>query len=186
MADEPVVAKLPEAKSKTGHWVQTERQAHEAWAALIGKAPKAAQLMHILTARVGRHNAVVVSQKVLQQIMGCSRPTVQRALDVLAADRWIEIRQIGDRGTVNAYVLNDRVVWNGPRDGIRHSLFSATVVLSSEEQTDAEHLGQQEPLRRLPRVGELQMPHGAGLPPVSQPTFDGFEPALPSMPDGDE
>src|SRR3546814_3456383 len=35
-----------------GHWVQTERAAHEAWASLIEKAPKAAQLMHILTARV--------------------------------------------------------------------------------------------------------------------------------------
>src|SRR3546814_7407962 len=46
-----------------GHWVQTERAAHEAWASLIEKAPKAAQLMHILTARVGEHNAVVVSQK---------------------------------------------------------------------------------------------------------------------------
>src|SRR3546814_11515597 len=46
-----------------GHWVQTERAAHEAWASLIEKAPKAAQLMHLLTARVGEHNAVVVSQK---------------------------------------------------------------------------------------------------------------------------
>lgn len=175
---------LPERRTPVGQWVQTEREAHEAWAILIGKSPKAAQLMHVLTARVGPHNAVVVSQKVLQQIMGCSRPTVQRALDVLAADRWIEVRQIGDRGTVNAYVLNDRVVWNGPRDGLRHSLFSATVVLSSEEQTDVQELGQQEPLRQLPRVGELQIAHGAGLPPMSQPSFDGFEMNLPAT--GDE
>src|SRR3546814_6743754 len=56
-----------------GHWVQTERAAHEAWASLIEKAPKAAQLMHILTARVGEHNAVVVSQKTLAALMKCSR-----------------------------------------------------------------------------------------------------------------
>lgn len=180
MNDLPARQKLPERKPRGGNWVQTEREAHEAWASLIGKAPKAAQLMHVLVARVGPHNAVVISQKVLQQLMGCSRPTVQRALDVLSGDRWIEVRQIGDRGTVNAYVLNDRVVWNGPRDGIRHSLFSATVVLSSDEQTDAEHLGHQEPLRQLPRVGELQMPHGDGLPPESQPSFSGFEVDLPT------
>jgi DNA-binding transcriptional MocR family regulator len=98
-------------RAPAAQWVQTERAAHEAWAALIAKAPKAAQLMHILTARVGEHNAVVISQKTLRSLMGCSRPTVQRALDVLSQDKWIEIRQIGESGTVNAYVINDRVAW---------------------------------------------------------------------------
>ena len=51
--------------------------------------------MHILTARVGEHNAVVVSQKTLSALMKCSRRTVQRAVDVLVEDRWIEVRQIG-------------------------------------------------------------------------------------------
>lgn len=169
-------------RAAKGHWVQTERAAHEAWAALIAKAPKAAQLMHLLTARVGDHNAVVVSQKVLQKLMGCSRPTVQRALDVLVKDRWIEIRQIGDRGTVNAHIINDRVAWSGARDGIRYSLFSAIVIASSDEQPDFESLGEQEPLRRLPSLfrDEKQLPSGEGLAPPSQPLFDGMEPDLPS------
>lgn len=173
---------LVERASK-GHWVQTERAAHEAWAALIAKAPKAAQLMHLLTARVGDHNAVVVSQKVLQKLMGCSRPTIQRALDVLVKDRWIEIRQIGDRGTVNAHIINDRVAWSGARDGIRYSLFSAIVIASSDEQPDAESLGEQEPLRRLPSLfrDEKQLPSGEGLAPPSQPLFDGMEPDLPAV-----
>ena len=98
--------------------MQTERAAHEAWAARIAKAPKAAQLMHVLTARVGENNAVVVSQKNLVKLTGTSRRTVQRALDVLIQDRWIETRQIGQNGTVNAYVINDRVAWTGKRDGI--------------------------------------------------------------------
>ena len=119
-----------------GHWVQTERAAHEAWASLIEKAPKAAQLMHILTARVGEHNAVVVSQKTLAALMKCSRRTVQRAVDVLAEDRWIEIRQIGENGTVNAHIINDRVAWSGKRDGLRYSLFSAAVIISEAEQPD--------------------------------------------------
>lgn len=173
---------LVERASK-GHWVQTERAAHEAWAALIAKAPKAAQLMHLLTARVGDHNAVVVSQKVLQKLMGCSRPTIQRALDVLVKDRWIEIRQIGDRGTVNAHIINDRVAWSGARDGIRYSLFSAIVIASSDEQPDAESLGEQKPLRRLPSLfrDEKQLPSGEGLAPPSQPLFDGMEPDLPAV-----
>jgi len=145
-------------KPPQGNWVQTERSAHEAWAALIAKAPKAAQLMHVLTARVGENNAVVVSQQNLVKLTGTSRRTVQRALDVLIEDRWIETRQIGQNGTVNAYVINDRVAWSGKRNGIRYSLFSATIIASDDEQPDRETLGQQEPLRKLPSLRHHQNP----------------------------
>src|SRR3546814_10678478 len=96
-----------------GHWVQTERAAHEAWASLIEKAPKAAQLMHILTARVGEHNAVVVSPKTLAALMKCSRRTIHRDVDVLAEDSWIEIRQIGETGPENVHIIIDRVACVG-------------------------------------------------------------------------
>ena len=177
---------LPEKKSAS-QWVQTERAAHEAWASLIERAPKAAQLMHILTARVGEHNAVVVSQKTLSALMKCSRRTVQRAVDVLIADRWIEVRQIGENGTVNAHIINDRVAWSGKRDGIRYSLFSAAIILSSDEQPDQSLLDELEPLRRVPSLfqGERQLPSGTGLPPISQPFFDGMEPDLPSTEEGE-
>jgi len=175
------VAQMP-TKQPQGNWVQTERAAHEAWAALIAKAPKAAQIMHILTARVGENNAVVVSQKNLMKLTGSSRRTVQRALDVLSKDRWIEVRQIGQNGTVNAYIINDRVAWSGKRDGIRYSLFTAAVIASDDEQPDRDDLGHQEPLRRLPSLyrDERQLPSGDGLPPPSEPPFPGMEPDLPS------
>ena len=138
--------------------------------------------MHILTARVGEHNAVVVSQKTLAELMKCSRRTVQRAVDVLVQDRWIELRQIGENGTVNAHIINDRVAWSGKRDGIRYSLFSAAVIVSDEEQPDREQLDNQQPLRRLPSLfrDERQMPAGDGLPPPSQPFLSGMEPDLPA------
>src|SRR3546814_448611 len=73
-----------------------------------------------------------------------------------------------------------RVVWSGPREGLRYSLFSATVVVSDSEQPDRDTLGKQEPLRRLPPIGERQLPHGDGLPPRSQPLLAGIEPDLPA------
>lgn len=166
-----------------GAWVQTERAAHEAWAGLMRESPNAAMLMHLLVARVGEHNAVVASQKVLANLMGRHINTVKNALRVLKDKNWIEIRQIGDRGTVNVYIVNDRIAWSGPRDGIRYSLFSARVLLSDEEQPDREGLDSQEPLRRVPNlfVGERQLPSGDGLPPISQPFFDGMEPDLPAI-----
>src|SRR3546814_8095833 len=80
----------------------------------------------------------------------------------------MEVRQIGENGTDNAYVLNYRVVWSGPREGLRYSLFSAPVVVSDSEQPERDTLGKQEPLRRLPPIGERQLPQGDGLPPRSE------------------
>ena len=173
---------LPASRQPRGTWIQTERAAHEAWAALIRKSPLAAQVMPVLTARVGEHNAVVVSQGTLASLTGASRRGVQNALKVLTDDRWIELRQIGERGTVNAHIINDRIAWSGPRDGIRYSLFSAAVILSDQEQPDRAELGQQEPLRRTPSLlpGEAQLPAGPGLDPPSQPFLGGMEPDLPA------
>ena len=181
-----VSQKIPE-KTPSGRWLQTERAAHEAWAKLIAEAPKAAQLMHLLVARIGENNAVVISQKNLIRLMGASRPTVQRAVKKLRDDLWIEVRQIGDRGTTNAYVVNDRVAWLGRRDGIRYSLFSAAVIISDDEQPDAAELDRQKPLRQIPSIGrgEQQLPTGPGLAPPSEPSFPGMEMDLPakSLPD---
>jgi DNA-binding transcriptional MocR family regulator len=173
---------LPAKQSLGNGWVQTDRASHEAWAVLIKRSPLAATLMHLLAARVGDHNAVVISQKTLANLANASRRGVQSALKILEQDRWIELRQIGPTGTVNAHVLNDRVVWSGPREGLRYSLFSAVVVISDDEQPDRVDLGQQEPLRRLPsrRPGEQQLPTGEGLPPPVEQALPGLEPDLPA------
>jgi len=175
---------LPEKPSyRPGAWVQTDREAHERWAQLAVRNPKASALLHILAARVGDHNAVVASQGTLAKIMGCSAATIKRALAELRAGNWIEVRQVGPTGSVNAYVVNDRVVWSGPREGLRFSLFTANVILTDEEQPDRASLGNQDPLMKLPRMfpGEQQLPAGPGLPPPSEPALPGLEADLPAI-----
>jgi hypothetical protein len=137
--------------------------------------------LHLLVARMGEHNAVVMSHGTMAQLMGRNRRTVQRALDVLTEGNWVEARQIGDRGTVCAYIVNDRVAWQGHRSGMRYSLFSAAVVVSDDEQPDQASLGAQSSLVRLPSLfpGERQLPSGEGLPPPSEPDLPGMEPELP-------
>src|SRR3546814_4924981 len=89
--------------------------------------PISGALLHLLAARVGDNNAVVVSHKTLAELLGVrSITTIKTAITALVSGNWIEVRRIGENGTVNAYVLNDRVVWSGPREGLRYSLFSAT------------------------------------------------------------
>lgn len=176
---------LPERQSK-GHWVQTERAAHEAWSNLIARNANAARLMHLLVARVGDNNAVVISQKALAKLLEVTDRTVRNSVALLAEENWLEVRQIGPSGTVNAYVINDRVAWTGKRDSLRFSLFSATVIAASDEQIDRAEIEAdkpQAPLRRIPSLfsGEKQLPSGPGLPPISQPSFPGMEPDLPAI-----
>lgn len=169
------------AESKPGQWVQTERKAHEDWANLIGRKPKAAMLLHHLVAKMGQQNAVVISQKTLSLLMACSLDTVQRALRVLEAELWIQVVKMNGPGTVAAYVVNDRVAWGQPRDQLRLSVFSATVVADIEDQ-DTASLGSIE-LRRIPALfpGERQLPSGEGISPPNQPALDGLEHDLPSL-----
>jgi DNA-binding transcriptional MocR family regulator len=132
---------------------------------------------------MGEHNAVVTSQKNLARLLGCHVNTIIRALRDLESDRWIEVRQIGGTGSINAYVVNDRVAWHGPRDGIRHSLFSATVLVSDDEQPDRHELDELPPLRKFPRLfpDEKQLPTGEGLPPPSEQALPGLEADLPAL-----
>ena len=166
-------------REPSGHFVQTDRATHEAWYQLTLSAPKASALLHLLANRVGEHNAVVASYPTLAEISGLSVSTIRRSIATLAEGNWIEVRKLGPSATVNAYVLNDRVVWTRARNDLRYSLFSATVLASETEQEDREALENQPPLRKLPKPGEAQLPSGDGLPPVSQPFLDGMEPALP-------
>lgn len=165
------------AKPKQGQWVQTEQRAHEEWASLIAKKPRAAQLLHHLVAQMGHQNAVVVSQKVLAQLMGVTDRTVRTAVAELVAENWIQLIRIG-KGKKAAYVVNDCVAWGQARNQLRLSVFSATVVADLDDQ-DPQILEHKE-LRRIPTLylGEQQSP---SLTPPSQPSIDGLEPKLTTL-----
>lgn len=189
MPDDNPTPALPSQKPR-GTWVQTERSAHEAWAMFLGLpgALNASRVLHLLIARMEDHNAVVISQKTLAGLLDIDTRTVRRAVAMLKEYHWIEARQIGDRGTVNAYIINDRVAWSGPRNGIRYSLFTARVIISDQEQPDCGEIGREAPLRKLPSLypDERQLPSGDGLPPQSQPSFPGMEPDLPATTHSDD
>ena len=145
------------ARNRPGRWVQTERKAHEAWAGLIERKPRAAMLLHHLVAQMGHQNAVVISQKTLAKLIGATDRTVRRAIADLVEERWIQVVRIGS-GREAAYVVNDRVAWGQSRDQLRLSVFSAAVVANIDEQ-DKATLANCE-LRRIPKLyqGEQQPP----------------------------
>lgn len=138
--------------------------------------------MHTLVAKMGHQNAVVVSHKVLARLLGCGPRTIIRALQDLERDRWIQIVQLGQTGTVNAYVVNDRIAWGQKREErINLSTFSAAIVADEADQDEftleARHL------RRLPMIypPEQALPAGAGET-GAQMLLDGMEPVIEGPP----
>lgn len=165
-------------------WVQTERAAHETWAKLAIESPRASALMHLLVAKMGPQNAVVISQKLLAQLMGCHERTVRRAAAELAAGKWIQIVQVGAAGSVNAYVVNSAVAWGEKRENItRTAVFSASIIASADEQPADAQLDAPPKLRQIPVLfsNERQLPTGEGAEPPAQPALDGLEHDLPSL-----
>lgn len=169
------------AEPELGRWVQTDRKAHEEWGKLAMQSPKSAALLHLLVARMGNKNAIVASQGVLAELMDCSLATVKRALAVLKENQWIEVVQVGSNGTVNAYVINDRVAWGQPRHLIPHlSTFSANVIASAKEQPSGA-IENKAPLMKIPVLfrGEIQLPAGEPAePPVQEALIPNDIPAL--------
>ena len=163
-------------RQKVNHFVQTDRATHEEWARLTAKRPAASAVLHLLAGSVGNQNAVVISQKTIAKALGISDRTVIRAIADLEAGRWLQVVKIG-AGRECAYVLNDRVAWADKRDNLRLSRFSAEVIADANDQSELTISDSD--LRKLPRFGEAQLPSGDGLPPVSQPFFEGLEPDLP-------
>lgn len=161
-------------------WVQTERAAHERWAALIRSKPRAAQLMHILVAHMASQNAVVVSQKTLAKMMGVTDRTVRTAVKELEERQWVQVVKLNGPGTVSAYVVNDRVAWGQKRSQLGLSTFSAEVIADQADQDQATLTGEE--LRKIPQLyaGEQQVPHGDHDEPPSQGLIEGMEPDLPA------
>ena len=171
-------------KSPVGNWVQTERAAHEEWARFLQLkgAVGASRVLHLLLSRMGPHNAVAISEPALAELLDCSERTVRRGVAMLKKHNWIDIGKMG-KGSTNVYVINDRIAWSGKRNGIKYSLFSASIVLSETDQPDKVSLSEQAQLRQLPEMfrGEQQLPSGDGLPPPSEPALPGMEPSIPSV-----
>ena len=163
-------------------WVQVPRRSLEAMSMLISESAAAATVLIALTGRMGPNNAIVASVGTIMELTGLSESSVHRALGILKKRRWIRRIRIGKTKSVTAIVINSQVAWVGRTKGKRHSLFHASVLVSESEQTEMDHLTNDEPLYEVPAVyrGEAQLPTGDGLPPPSQPSLTGLEPDLPA------
>jgi len=157
------------------HFAMVELAALEGLGELIPRAPKAAQLLVSLIRHMspGSGGVVVVSRETMREILGCSMPTVERALRLLMDEGWVQRIRVGG---AHALAINHRVAWIGDRGEIQHAVFGATVIASRSEQ-DSIALDPP-PIRRVPivRPGEDVLAVGQGEDPPSQQLLTGVEP----------
>ena len=155
------------------HFAMIELLALEGLGDLISRAPKAAHLVVLLIRRMqsGSSGVVVCSRETMRELMGCSMPTVERALRLLIEEGWVQRIRIGG---AHALAINHRVAWIGSRGDIEHAVFGATVIASRSEQ-DALALNPP-PMKNLPilQPGEDALPVGEGIDPPSQTVLEGL------------
>lgn len=133
---------------------------------LSKRCPAGFQILTLLTERMNRTNAVVISQATVCQILGYGRTTVHNAIRLLEAERWVQVVKIG---TSNGYLVNSKVVWRD-QGGKRYASFYAEVIVSEDEQGHSVEDWDNVELRHVPilRAGEVPIDDGADLPPPDQ------------------
>ena len=167
----PATGKAPTNKNVV--FVQTERKAHEAWAALCVKKPIAAAVLHRLVALVDDKNAgiVVISNSTLASLMDCHERTIRRATADLAEGCWIQKIRLSK--TVQGYAVNASVGWSGFVAGKADlAAFNATVIVDKKDMPPPVQL------RRIPVLyppGEVALPVETGGEPGSQMQISGME-----------
>lgn len=133
---------------------------------LSKRMPAAFELLTLITERMSKSNALVISQATIGQILGYGRTTVHKAIRLLEDEKWLQVVKVG---TANAYIVNSKVVWRD-HSGKRYGSFFAEVMVSESEQSKtAEELDGLE-LKHLPilRYGETPVVDNADLPPPDQ------------------
>lgn len=120
-------------EQKNKDFVQVYRDHIDDIARLARENGKAYDLFMLLIKHMDGTNALCVSNKALQELLGCSKPTVCKAVNYLKDNGWICILK---SGTSNVYIVNPDVVWTSYGNQKKYCRFNANVLLSSSENAE--------------------------------------------------
>ena len=154
-------------------WAQINLEASEDLRGLMRRNRWAAELVLALIERMepGGGGVVVCSRETMRELLGCSMPTVERALRVIVEEGWAQRIRIGG---AHALAINSRVAWVGPRGDLAHAVFSATVIAS--RSSARLHRTEPSPPATHPRDADRRGGFTAGpwSRATSQPDLDGI------------
>lgn len=149
MSDLLDAEKAAQRLPKNMDFVQVSRAELRAIADLGAKSSLALDLLMVLAQSMDKQNAVMISFKAMEQILGKSRPTLDRAVRLLREDKWIQVVKVG---TANAYILNSAVFWTDRGDKRHMASFGAQIVTTLEEQDKDLRANPNVKLKRVPTL----------------------------------
>lgn len=126
-----------ERNSPFSRWTQFNNDHTKELMWLAINYPKAHAILYFLVDQMDEYNAVMVSYKVIQEVMGIGRTTASQSIKILKNNGYIAVLK---SGTSNVYAINDNVYWKSWGNNRRYSKFPATVVLALSEQEESYQL----------------------------------------------
>lgn len=115
-------------------WLQSDKQAHAAMWKLGVKSPSALTVLHFMVSKLARGTTgVIISAPAMARQIGISERSVKSAVKLLEEMKFVQILKSGN---TNAYIINSRVAWQGPR-GFRYASFNAQIMVDELEQNKA-------------------------------------------------
>ena len=115
---------------------------------LIQKNHVSAVILDLFVEHIDRSNTVIVSKKTIMEIIGYSRPTIDKAIKVLEFDKWVQVIKIG---SASAYKINHVAFWQGKQCN-QYSTFSSSVIVSANEQSNETIELKEGDLKKVPIV----------------------------------
>lgn len=120
-------------KQKNSDFIQLYRDHVDEITKLAGDNRTAFKLLMFFIKNMDGSNALGVSNKTLQELLGCSKVTVCNAVKYLKENGWICVLK---SGTSNVYIINPEVAWTSYDNQKEYCRFNSTVLLSSSENQE--------------------------------------------------
>lgn len=133
MADLDRKAQARENAKKNRDFFQVSRAFALNLAELASESKTAFKIFMFLAKHMDGANALCVSMLALEDALGISRSTANRAIKHLKNNGWICVLKTG---TSNIYVLNPKVVWSSYANQKKYCQFKTNVIISPTENED--------------------------------------------------
>jgi len=117
--------------SKNKDFFQLSEKFGSLFRALNEKNHKAMNLLMFLLEHMNNRNALIVSRDTLAEVLGCSKPTIDRWIKFLKDNMLISIARTGSS---SIYYVNSVIAWKSGNDKRQYAQFTAEVFVSKSEQ----------------------------------------------------
>jgi anion-transporting ArsA/GET3 family ATPase len=166
-------AKKEKKSAAKANFVQIDRESMRSLRELAEQSPTQFRILMVMAEKMDQNNAVMISSKAFQALLGVTRQTISNSVGVLAKNNWLKIMKVG---TSNAYFLNSKAFWTDRIDKQRFAEFTATIITTEKEQDISAEDWDSIKVRKVPmlevRPEERIIMGSEDLPPPDQKDID--------------